>query len=129
MARVELLQQGMLRVVSLDQHRAWFFPSASAPRDLNDLLGQLFGSAKINPIKALISIHDANQRELGEIMPFGQHLGADDDAGLARLDFLQGRFQFTFTTDLIAIQTDTGYVGPQLRGTRFDPLGALSQVL
>lgn len=82
----QILQQGVLRMVALQHHQPGLAGAPGTTRHLGVELGQLLGGAKIGAEQGAIHIQQAHQGHIREVVALGQHLGADQDLVLARLD-------------------------------------------
>ena len=69
----------MRRIACLNEDLTRFFSASGAARRLCNLLECPFGSTKVAAFKAEVGIDDANQREFGKVITFGDQLRADDD--------------------------------------------------
>jgi len=78
----QLMQQRMLRVMGLDQHRARARAAPGPAGYLHQQLRQFFRSAEVRRIQAFIDTDHADETEHRQIMAFGQDLGADQNAGI-----------------------------------------------
>ncbi|MNP38268.1 hypothetical protein D3C76_1317690 [compost metagenome] len=76
----------MVRQMGLDDHPARLFGAAGTTGDLDDELGHAFAGAEVGGEQAAIGVEDGHQGHPGEMVPLGEHLGADQDAGFAALD-------------------------------------------
>src|SRR5215204_1145785 len=81
--RDERAHDRMLGLMGLQIAMAAASLAASAAYDLMQQLKRPFGRARIAIGEAEIAIYDANQVKLGEVMPLGDELRADDDVEAA----------------------------------------------
>jgi len=79
----------MIRRKTLQQNAAGVFRPAGAARHLMEKLHGALRRAQITAGKAEISIHDANQREVGKMPALGDDLRADDQINLALFNRLR----------------------------------------
>jgi hypothetical protein len=90
-------------VLGLDQHLARPFGAAGTTGDLHQLREQALGRTPVGGKQRRVGSHGANQRELREIMAFGQHLGADQNVGFAVLNRLHHRLPLLAAACRIAV--------------------------
>ncbi len=77
------LQSIMLRRPGLDQDPALLLPSSGPAGNLNQKRKGPFGTAEIGEIETVVGIDNPDQCHIWKIMPFGEHLCADQDINLA----------------------------------------------
>ena len=78
-----IAQDGVVGVVRL-QNDVPFLAAAPAPaRNLRHELKGTFVAAIVGKVQAHVRIEDAHERHEREVMPFGDHLRADEDVRLA----------------------------------------------
>ena len=82
----EGINHGVARVAGLKENLAWAMRPAGAPCDLKNQLCRSFGGPEIAAKEAAIHIQNANQGDIGEVVSFGQHLGADQDVRFSPVD-------------------------------------------
>ena len=86
-ALVAALHQGFPERVPrkrrLDQHLARALGAPRAPGDLDDGLCHALGAPKVGAEQSLVRVQDAHQRQVREVVPFRQHLRADQDVRFA----------------------------------------------
>ena len=58
-------------------------PPAGASRDLRDELACPFGGAEVGEVERRVGVDDADEHDVGEVEPLGDHLRADEDLDLA----------------------------------------------
>ena len=75
----------VLRMARLDQHPAALGPPARAAGHLGEELEGSLGGAEIGQVEAGVGVHHADQRDVGEVEPLRDHLGADQEIHLAPL--------------------------------------------
>jgi len=68
------LQEGMLRVMGLDQDRPGRLLPPRSPRHLYQKLGKPLRGAKVSAKEAAIAVDDHHQLYVREVMAFGEHL-------------------------------------------------------
>ena len=76
----------MVGQMGLDNHLAGFFGAAGTACNLNDQLSHALAGAEITGEQATIGIQNRDQRHPWEVMAFGKHLRADQNARLALLN-------------------------------------------
>jgi hypothetical protein len=74
----------MLGAERLDQHPAASVASAGAAGNLRHQLKGPFGGPEIREVQRRIRVDHADQRHVGKIESFGDHLRAEQDADVAR---------------------------------------------
>jgi hypothetical protein len=57
--------------------------ASRAPDDLGEELKRPFGRSKIRQPQTHVRRHDADERDAGKVVPFGDHLGPDEDVDFA----------------------------------------------
>jgi hypothetical protein len=78
--------QRMVGIFGLDQHFAGQVGAAAAAADLHQLREQPLRGAEVGGEQRRIGADRADQGQQREIVALGQHLGADQDVGLAGVD-------------------------------------------
>src|SRR5690554_4472225 len=73
----------VLRGVGLNDDLSGAVGAAGAAGDLGEKLEGALGGAEVREVEAHVREHDADQRDVGEVVAFGDHLGADEDVDLA----------------------------------------------
>ena len=66
----------MIAVMALDQHMARVVAAPGSTGDLGQQLAEPLGGSKIGAEQAVVGVQDHYQRDMGEMMPFGEHLCA-----------------------------------------------------
>src|ERR1700736_1616476 len=103
---------------------------ASAPRAAgasHDLMQQwegALGRARVAVAEAEVAVDDADEVELGEMVPLRHQLGADDDVDLAGLDLGQFLAQALDRRDEIAREHQDAALWKQRRDFLLEPLDA-----
>ena len=84
------LDGGVFRRAGLHQHLARHLAAARPPRDLRQQLVGAFGRSEVGQVQRHVGIEHADQRDVGEVESLGDHLGAQQDVGIAARERLQG---------------------------------------
>ena len=85
----------------LQQDLAGFGAASGAARDLYHQLAHAFQRTKVHAEQGLIHADDADHAQAGEIVPLGQHLGADQNMDVAAGDVAQQAFQLSGATHAV----------------------------
>ncbi len=99
----QILQQGVLGMVALQHHQPRLAGATGTARHLDVELGQFLGGAKIGTEQGTIHIQQSYQCHVREVVALGQHLGADQDLVLARLDVTEVGLQLPLATGVVPI--------------------------
>ena len=83
------MEQRVIREVGLDQYHPWFLGASGASGHLHQLRKQTFRRPEIRAEQGTIRVDHPDQRQVGEVVPLGDHLGADEDVDLAPRDARQ----------------------------------------
>lgn len=78
------LQQRIVRMMRLYQHRARLAAPPCPASDLNNSLGKALGRPKIGRKQAAVGVHHTDQGHFWKVMPFCQHLRAQQNVDLTR---------------------------------------------
>ena len=73
----------MVRTEGLHVNAAALFAAAGAPRDLRDQLKRAFRGPEIGQVQCRIGVDHADQRDVGEVQPFSDHLSAQQHLDFA----------------------------------------------
>ena len=79
-----VLDGRMKRRERLHEHLALDVAAPGAAGDLREQLEGALARAEIRLMQRKIGVNDADERDVREMQPFGNHLRADEDVGLAR---------------------------------------------
>lgn len=79
----EPLQEPVVRRSGLQEDMAGALRPARSPGHLNQQLGEVFARPQIRPVEPLIDVEDNGEGDTREVMPLGNHLGADEEIGTA----------------------------------------------
>ena len=101
----------MIRIDGLDQHDARQIAAARASGHLREQLERALGGAKIRQAQSDIRRHHAHQRHVGNVVPLGDHLRADQDVEIALAESLQDDFVLPLAGDGVAIQARDARAG------------------
>ncbi len=116
----------MGRKFGLNEH----FPSAGATSCptgyLDQRLREPLGRAEIGTEQALIGVQHDDEGHVGKIMPFGDHLCADEDACLTGGHALHRRLHVAALSDDISVEPHERSVREHLLQGLFDALGPLT---
>ncbi len=82
----ELDQQRMVGQMSLDDHLARLLGTPRTPGHLHNQLRHALAGAEVTGKQPAVGIQNRHQRHTGKVMPFGEHLRADQNAWLTALD-------------------------------------------
>ncbi len=116
----------MAGLAGLDQHASTALTATRPPRNLDNQLGEVFGAPEVAAEQAAVGIEDADQGDAGKIVPLGQHLGADEDAGLAPADRFEEFVQPPATPRAVTVDADDGGIREALREQAFGLFSALA---
>ena len=98
--------------------------AAGAADHLMQQLERTLGGARIAVAKAEIGVDDADQIELGKMMPLGDELRADDDVEPAVRDVIEFLAQPLHRLHQVARQHQNAAAGKQRRRLLLQPLDA-----
>ena len=119
-------KQRMFGIVRLQDHVARALRATGTTRDLHDELAEPFGRAEVDAVQAFVDADHDDERQVRQIVAFGQHLRADQDARAGRRQVFEQRVARVPAARRVAVDTHDGRVG-KVRAQRFlEPLGALS---
>ena len=79
--RHQVTQGRVLRMETLYHDRAGALGATCAAGNLHQQLAEVFLRAKVGTEKPAVGVEHRHQRNTRKVMPLGQHLGADQDAG------------------------------------------------
>ena len=82
------LDRGGVWCVGLNDDFTLELTAASSPGNLSQQLKGALAGAEIGNMQAEVCVEYANERDIGEVKPFSDHLGADDDVEFALAKFL-----------------------------------------
>jgi hypothetical protein len=119
--------QRVLRMLGLDQHFARQCGAPAATADLHQLREQAFRRAEIGGEQRGVGTDRADQGQVRKIVALGQHLGADQDVGLAGMDGRQQRLPFLRRTGGIAVDAQHTCLREALAQHGFEALGATAE--
>ena len=116
------LQQRVLRMVRLQHYFALLTRSTGAPSNLGIKLCETLGGAKIRGEQRAVDVQQGDQRHVREVMPFRQHLSANQDARAAAMHFRQLLLQRPFAAGGVPVDTRDGYIREERRQRLFELL-------
>ena len=93
---------------------------------LHDQLCHALGGAKIGAEQAMVRIEDADQRDIGEMVALGEHLGTEQQPGMATACSLQQRIERTLAPRGITVDTQYLYIREMPGQCLFNPFRALA---
>ncbi len=92
-------------------------------------LKRAFGRAEIWQIERAIRLHHANGRDPGEVQPFGNDLGSDDDIDIASLNPADGGVVATKAANRVTVDPHDARARKQPDGFGLDALGSRAEVI
>ncbi len=101
--------------------------AAGAAGDLNETLRQAFARSKIGSEKSLIRIDDTDQREVGKMMAFRQHLRADENLCFTYCRQCQRLAHRIFEAGAIAVDARNRSVRKMMTERLLQPFRSLAQ--
>ena len=111
----------------LDQYLARFVGAAGAAADLHDQLEQALARAEIGAVQSLVGVQDSHQRDIGEVVPLGQHLGSDQKIGLTLVDAAQLFLECAAARGAVAVNAFDACLWEKFLQRPFHPLRALAK--
>ena len=119
----------MIGVQRLHDRFAARLAAAGAAGHLRQQLEGSLRGAEIGEAEADVGGHHADQRHPREVVPLGDHLGADQDVDRALAEAREQRRERPLLADRVAIQPRDARAGACLLHLRLDPLGAEAGLL
>src|SRR5690348_7903710 len=113
--------------LGLDQNLSWYISTSGSPRNLHQLRKQAFRRAKIRAEQGNIRIQGAYQRQVGEIMTFGQNLSPDQYVHALSLDIFQHFLPGILSGRTITINTHDACIGKPMEQGSFNTLRAVAE--
>ena len=111
-------------VARLHQHFARLLAAAGTAADLRERGKKPFRGTVVRRQQCAVRIEDADQRQVREVVPFGEQLRAHQDVAFAAADAFQRAREFAAAADAVAVDAQDARLREQ-RGQRLlDPLGA-----
>ena len=117
----------MFWIAALYQHLAGMLRAARAAGHLHDGLRQPFRRAEVGAEQALVRVQHHHQRHVRKVMPLGQHLRADQDAGAAAVHPVDGALELPLLAQHIAIEAFDGVGGEPVGQCLLHAFGAMPQ--
>ena len=97
------LNGGGVWCVGLNDDFSFKLTTSCPTCDLGEQLEGALTGAEIGNVQAKVRVEHTNERDIGEVQAFGDHLGADDDVDFALAKFLQGFTQGVFTAHGVGV--------------------------
>ena len=116
----------ILGMVGLNQHLAGLVGAAGATGHLYDLLEKVLGGAEIQAEQSLVHVEHAHQRDVRKVVPFGQHLGTDQQPGVPAAYHVTHPLEFAAPGRAVTIDPHQAGTGKQGLERLFDALGSLA---
>jgi hypothetical protein len=121
---VELLHQGVLWMPGLYEHLTWRFVTSSPAANLGEKLEQPLFTAKIGAEKQRIGVHHGDQRDVREMMSFAEHLGANHQYRVSRVQAADQAGHGCPAGHGVTIDSNNREIGKLLREKGFGLLGS-----
>lgn len=122
-----VLDGEMVGNVGLDDYFARF-DATGTTSDLCEQLEGFFSGAEVWDSEASVGEDDANQCDVGEMEAFADHLGADENVGVAVTELLVDCFEAVFEVGGVAVGAENSGLGVKFAQFFFDFLGAEADV-
>ena len=120
-------QQGVLRVVGLEQDPAGALTAAGPARDLEQQLRHPLRGPEVDAEQSGVGVEDRDQGDVREVVPLREHLGADHRVDLARVHAVEQRLQRPAPADRVAVHPGHAQALDSSLQRARDPLGAEPQ--
>ncbi len=117
----------VFRHPGLDIDAAGLGAAAGSARKLGQELERPLAGAKIRKPEAHIREHHADQRDMREVKPFGDHLRSDQNIDLPRPELIQNHFMGIFFAGRVSVHPRDPCLREKTRPFAFDLLGAESR--
>jgi hypothetical protein len=108
-------------IESLDEDPSRFCAASAPSRYLGQDLEGPFGGPEIRKVQRGVGGDDADQRDIGEIMTLGDHLGADEDIDPAAVEVPEYPFHVSPSGGCIAVHPGDAGIRKALLHLHFDP--------
>ena len=115
----------MRREIGLYQHVALHRTATGTPRHLREQGIQAFRRAKIRAVEQVVGIDHGHQRQVGEVMAFGENLRADENIHFACFDALAHAAPRAARACAVAVDAQYARLRKALGQCGFDALRAL----
>lgn len=102
----ESVNDRMARVAGLEKDTPRAMRPSGASCDLQDELSGPLGGAKVAAKEAAIDIQDADQRDVGKMVPFSEHLGANENICLAVMHRFEIGFELALPAGGVAVNSN-----------------------
>ena len=99
----------------MQHHFALLTRAPGAARNLGIQLGKAFRRAEIGGEERAVDVQQRNQRDVREMVPFRQHLGADQNTCAAAVHFSKVLLKRPFTAGGVAVDTRQRNAGEHWR--------------
>ena len=120
------MQQRVIGMMGLQDHRTRAFGTPGATRDLHDQLAEPLTGAEIDAVQPLIDSSDNDQGQVWQIMALGQHLCADEDARPGTIESLKDRIAAGPAARAVAIDAQHRHLRKMLLEDFLETFGALT---
>ena len=110
-----------VRLERLDDHAAGRIPPAPAGQ-LGDELERSLLCPEVGHPEAGVGVHDGGERDSGEVVPLGDHLGADEHRPVRLGETPQRRRQLRRAANRVGVEPDPLEAGHLLRELLLEPL-------
>ncbi|MNQ98597.1 hypothetical protein D3C85_1142950 [compost metagenome] len=120
----QLNQQRMVGEVCLNDHFTGLFSATCTACDLDDQLRHALAGAEVAGEQPAVGVEDRHQRHPWKVVPFGEHLRADQDARLALLNGCEQLVHRVLARGAVAVDAQHRVVREQNRQPFFGPFGA-----
>ena len=108
----------------MDEDFAQQLPTASAAGDLGKQLKCAFASTVIRNVETKVGVEDANESDVREMQTFGDHLRADHDIVLPRLEIIERVLELILTAHDVSVDTCDFGVAKDFFEDAFNTFGA-----
>jgi hypothetical protein len=109
---------------ALDEDFALDVAAAATAGHLGKELEGALAGAEIGEVEAKVGVDDADEGDIGEVEPFGDHLGADEDVDLADAEGAEGLAVGFAPLHHVGVHPADDRFGEELRHHVFHSLGA-----
>ena len=108
----------------LQDHASGLFAASGATRDLREKLHAALPGAEVGKSKGPVRVECADERHAGEVVPLGDHLGADQDIDLAACEAREQRGRLAWACCRVAIESSCSRLRQQSAQLLLDALGS-----
>ena len=117
-----VLDGGAVRGVGLDEDLAKLLATTGATGDLDEELEGALGGAEVGEVEGEVGVEHADEGDVGEVEPFGDHLGADEEVDFLGAEVAQGVAELVLALHGVGVHAGDAGLG---EGGAHDGLGAL----